>query len=411
MNINQQLPDENKLLNKADSLLSDEIPVVNNHIHTPYSFSAFDNIPQAVSLARKENVKVLGINDFFVTDGFSEFAEECYKQNIFPLFNIEFIGLSKTDQKNDVRVNDPNNPGRTYFSGKGLNFPQELNHEDEKILESVKKESQNQVIEMINKLNAYIDDLGWDFQLSVEEIFDKYAKKLIRERHIATALRNKIIEKYDSDEERIAVFTKIFGNRKPESSIDNPASFENEIRSKLLKTGGVAFVEEDDKAFLEIEEIRRIIINMRGIPTYPLLLDDKNGNFTDFEKDKEKLAKTLKDRGVYSIELIPHRNSLEELKNYVRYFYDQGFIISFGTEHNTPELTKLTPDCRNNVSLDEEMKAISFKGAAVIAAHQYRNSRGEEGYIDPAGKARINERDRFEKLGEAFIAYSLNEIK
>src|SRR6056297_1710294 len=92
---------------------------VNNHIHSPYSFSAFNDIPHAVSLAVEEEISVLGINDFFVRDGYEEFAQECQKQQVFPLFNIEFIALSKADQANSVRVNDPNNPGRTYLSGKG----------------------------------------------------------------------------------------------------------------------------------------------------------------------------------------------------------------------------------------------------------------------------------------------------
>ena len=43
---------------------------------------------------------------------------------IFPLLNIELIGISKEDQDAGIRVNDPSNPGRTYISGKGLSFPE-----------------------------------------------------------------------------------------------------------------------------------------------------------------------------------------------------------------------------------------------------------------------------------------------
>ncbi len=42
---------------------------------------------------------------------------------MFPLLNMELIGISKEDQEKGIRVNDPNNPGRTYISGKGLAFP------------------------------------------------------------------------------------------------------------------------------------------------------------------------------------------------------------------------------------------------------------------------------------------------
>ena len=37
---------------------------VNAHLHTPYSFSAFDTLTDALNRAVAENVKVVGINDF-----------------------------------------------------------------------------------------------------------------------------------------------------------------------------------------------------------------------------------------------------------------------------------------------------------------------------------------------------------
>ena len=61
---------------------------VNSHIHTPYSFSAFESIEQAFEMARSEGVRVLGINDFFVTDGYDEFGRTAGKYGIYPIFSI-----------------------------------------------------------------------------------------------------------------------------------------------------------------------------------------------------------------------------------------------------------------------------------------------------------------------------------
>ena len=74
-------------------------------------------------MASEEKIAVLGINDFYVTDGYDSFHKGCIENKIFPLFNIEFIGLLKEEQKKGIRINDPNNPGRIYFSGKGLDYP------------------------------------------------------------------------------------------------------------------------------------------------------------------------------------------------------------------------------------------------------------------------------------------------
>ena len=72
------------------------------------------------SLAKAEDIAVLGINDFFVADGYKAFKNGSVQNRIFPLFNIEFIGLLREEQKKGNRINDPNNPGRIYFCGKGL---------------------------------------------------------------------------------------------------------------------------------------------------------------------------------------------------------------------------------------------------------------------------------------------------
>ena len=109
-------PDEQKLLTvKAD--IAKNILQVNGHFHTPYSFSAFSNINQIFEMAGKENVKVLGINDFYTTDGYEEFNYLANKFRIFPMFNIEFMALQKDLQADGITLNYPNNPGRTYFSG------------------------------------------------------------------------------------------------------------------------------------------------------------------------------------------------------------------------------------------------------------------------------------------------------
>ena len=47
------------------------ISPVNAHLHTPYSFSAFKDITQAMNMAVAEGVRVMGINDFYTTDGYA----------------------------------------------------------------------------------------------------------------------------------------------------------------------------------------------------------------------------------------------------------------------------------------------------------------------------------------------------
>ncbi|MDD4430965.1 MAG: hypothetical protein PHF61_06140, partial [Bacteroidales bacterium] len=68
---------------------------VNAHLHTPYSFSAFESLNQALDLALEQEVRVVGINDFYSMDGYELWEQECRKRSLCPLFNIEFIGLNQ----------------------------------------------------------------------------------------------------------------------------------------------------------------------------------------------------------------------------------------------------------------------------------------------------------------------------
>ena len=101
-------------------------------------------------MADSEDVKILGINDFYVTEGYGEFIEKCRRHKIFPLLNIELIGISREDQQSGIRVNDPGNPGRIYISGKGLAYPSILPVNQQEKLDRIVMESNKQVEKMID---------------------------------------------------------------------------------------------------------------------------------------------------------------------------------------------------------------------------------------------------------------------
>lgn len=403
MSFYSKFSDKSTLLAKAEGLKSAAPIKVNAHLHTPFSFSAFDNIDQALDMAVAEGVKVVGVNDFYSTDGYAEWANGCAKRHLFPLFNIEFISLNRDDQANNIRVNDPNNPGRTYLSGKGLSFPVALKEPYLSQLNDVREESNHHVARMCAKLNALLLDCGAGFSLSYDEIKTALTRGSVRERHLAKALRFKIEEAFKQPELQLAFYEKLFGGKALKSKLDDFAAVENEIRGNLLKAGGGAFVPEDPKAFLDMEVVRQIILNAGGIPTYPFLADDAKGEFTDFEGDKEKVAQILKERGIYSIEFITTRNSVEVLEDYASYFYNQGFVVTFGSEHNTPAMEPIELFARKGASLTPLLMDINLKGACVTAAHQYLVATEGKGYLDASGKADVANRAMYEKLGRALI--------
>jgi len=377
---------------------------VNAHLHTPYSFSAFNDIDDALDRAVKEGVKVVGINDFYTTSGYEAWSEGCKKRNLFPLFGIEFISLNEVDQRAGLRVNDPGNPGRTYMSGKGMSYPFMLDEPYATQLASVRKEANDQVEAMCGKLNGLLQAKRIDFSLDFELIKDELTKGSIRERHLAKVLRMKVYEFCGNEETKIkSVFSLLFGGKELKSSITDFAGVENEIRGNLLKAGGAAFVPETAEAFLPMQTVCEIILAGGGIPTYPFLADDANGGYTDFENDLERVAIQLTERGFHSVEFITTRNDVNLLEKYAGYLYEKGFVVTFGSEHNTPAMEPIELFARNNTPLTEKLMKINFEGACVIAAHQQLVSQGQRGYVDEKGNADRTKRDEFIKLGKELI--------
>jgi len=229
---------------------------VNAHLHTPYSFSAFESLTQALDLALEQGVRVVGINDFYSMDGYELWEKECRKRSLYPLFNIEFIGLNQQDQAQGIRVNDPNNPGRTYISGKGLKCPPSLPEPYASQLSLVRAESNAQVKAMCAKINDLLDSLRLGFRLDYEQILREMTKGNIRERHLAKALRIKVYEQAlgsasgskkqvseagrEAEAKIAALFQQLFGGKALKSAINDHAAVENEIRGNLLKAGGAA---------------------------------------------------------------------------------------------------------------------------------------------------------------------------
>jgi hypothetical protein len=380
---------------------------VNSHIHTPYSFSAFDTLDTAFAMAKDENIAVLGINDFYVTDGYEAFAKGCLQNKIFPLFNIEFIGLLKEEQKQGIRINDPNNPGRIYFSGKGLDTPFSPGFISKIRMKKMIGESQSQMKAMIGKLNALLAAVDPSLSVTYEDIKGRYAKELVRERHLAKAVRKMAEEKFGNSVDQVKFLESLYGGKSSKAGMMNPAQLENEIRSNLLKSGGPAFVPENESSFLPLKKIISLISDAGGIPCYPVLLDDPSGKCTEFEEDAGKLIKKLMSLKVECIELIPGRNDINTLRKFVDYFYNEGFVILFGTEHNTPELSPLTVSSRGQMPLDESLKRISWEGACVVAAHQYLRAHGRQGYMLEDGKPSRSQRDELFKIGQMIIEYYL----
>jgi hypothetical protein len=111
----------------------------------------------------------------------------------------------------------------------------------------------------------------------------------------------------------------------------------------------------------------------------------------------------LTERGFHSVEFITTRNGVDLLEKYASYLHNQGFVVTFGSEHNTPAMEPIELFARNSTPLTERLMQINYEGVCVVAAHQYLVAQGLKGYVGEDGQADRSKRDEFVKLGKELI--------
>jgi len=377
---------------------------VNNHLHTPFSFSAFGSVEEALDQAVEEGVQVVGVNDFFTFDAYNAWCDGAFARKLFPLFNVEFIGLNKNEQEQGKKVNDPGNPGRTYLSGKALAYPVVLSQSTLQRINSLRNEANDYVKRMTDKVNNWLDSAGFPFQIDFFRMQHDLSLGQVRERHLARAIRLQAEQHLSGAGELEAFY--LFALNGLAVDANNEAQVENELRNALFKAGKPAYIEEDDNGFLDVETLRDIILEAGGVPAYPFLGDAVEG-FTDFERNRDETVRKLKGLGIWSVEFIPTRNDHARLKEYVTCLHDQGFVVSFGTEHNAPGRQPVKVFAKGGVALDETLQAINYEGACILAAHQYLFAKEGEGILDATGHFKTDRRAAFASLGNALIQFVL----
>jgi hypothetical protein len=186
---------------------------------------------------------------------------------------------------------------------------------------------------------------------------------------------------------------------------------QGELRARLMKAGGAAFVPETPIPF---DEGLALVLGLDAIPCYPTLADGADP-ICGYEDPSSALVERVLGHGIHGAELIPIRNTPAVVDEYVTTFRDAGLFVLVGTEHNTQERIPLAPTCLGGVPLSPRVLDICWEGTCVVAAHQHLRATGEPGYVDGEGRLRPGFADGearlrwFAELGEQVIADAISE--
>ena len=369
----------------SDSPAVDGLPVVNTHVHFPPNFSAFTTVDDAIEQAVAQGVRAIGISNFYDQQVYARFAERAAEAGIVALFGLEFITLDPALADAGVLVNDPANPGRVYFCGKGISPFRPKSPAAAATAAAIRSDNDRRASAMVSQLAAHFAASGLDTGLTAESIAADVAARTdvpvewvsLQERHIARAFQEALAGL--AAHQRAAVLTAAYGS--PSGvDIDNPVALQGELRSRLLKVGTAGFVPEVPLSFADAYAY---VLDSGGIPTFPILADGAK-QLSPFEYPPAQLAQELLARKVYAAELIPIRNATAIVEEYVAALTGAGIIVMGGTEHNTADRIPYHPTCVDG-PLPDAARAAFWEATCVVAAHQHLVAAGRPGYVDAAG--------------------------
>lgn len=403
----------------AKGLAPQTRPRLNTHIHLPPNFSAFESVEQAVGTAAEQDVTVLGVGNYYDYRVYGDFVAEAQKQGIFPLFGTEVISLDKAMQAEEVKVNDPGNPGRVYICGKAISSFTPPNTRAQELLGRIRQADEKRMAEMCDRMADVFVTTDIPIGLDARQVIQRVAQRhscdpalvVLQERHIAQAFQERLFEVIPL-EQRVEKLTAVYCTE-PKADLTKPVAVQNEMRSALMKAGRPCYVAED---FVGLDEARELIRALGGIDCYPIVADGVDP-MSPFEASAETLIENLQELNFHMVEVITVRNSAEALQEYVTKVRAAGFVVAAGTEHNTLDLIPIEPQCKGQTEVPEDVKEIFWEGVCVTAAHQFLVAQGERGYVDATGALHPdydNTEDRiaaFKQLGAAVIQTYFEKVE
>lgn len=363
------------------------LPRVNAHIHLPPNFSAFESVEQAVNLAADQGMGALGVGNYYDYQVYGDFVRCARRKGIFPLFGTEIICIDEALRDAGIKINDPGNPGKFYFCGKGITRFDEMTPRATRLIDVIRRNDSMRMAQMVERMERLFAERGLrtgiDENAVVEMIVRRHGSDrntvYLQERHVSQAFQEALFAKVQPDE-RVQWLNRILGAETKASGPEDFIAMQNDIRSHLMKAGKPAFVEE---TFVSFDDAYRLVLELGGIPCYPTLADGASP-ICPFEQPPDKLIAEIVGRNIHAVEWIPVRNKIGALREYVTKMRAAGLAITAGTEHNTLDLIPLDPFCKDG-DVPGDVRALFWEGACVVAGHQFLTLHGKCGFVDGEG--------------------------
>ena len=294
----QTLAELNDRARAGQAALAPEKEAANMHCHTFFSFNAYGCSPSMLAWsAKKRGYPLLGIVDFDVLDGVDEFLSACLTVGVRASAAVEtrvFLPEFATRE-----INSPGEPGVYYYMGIGFTSSQ-APAEASPILADMRRRAEQRNLAMVERINAYLSPVTVDY---ARDVLPLTPSGNATERHMLSA--------YTAAAERImGAQVAAFWAEKLKLSLEQVSAqigsapvFQNTVRARLMKRGGVGYAQPGPDTFPTLEDVTRMIQACGALPCATWLDGTLPG-----EQAIEELLDLLIGKGVVALNIIPDRN-------------------------------------------------------------------------------------------------------
>jgi hypothetical protein len=323
------------LAQQGEISLAAEADVANMHCHTFFSFNAYGHSPASLAwLAKRRGFRLMGTVDFDVLDGVDEFLAACDLVEVRASTGIEtrvFIPEFATRE-----INSPGEPGVYYDMGIGFASSQ-AQGAAAAILADMRQRAERRNRDMLARINAHLAPVMIDYERDVLPLTPAGSAT---ERHMLTAYVRAAKHRVSDLPEFWAVKLNLPLGQVT-TVIDDTAKFQNLIRVRLMKRGGVGYVQPGPESFPTLEEFHSFIVQCGALPCATWLDGASAG-----EQAIEELLELLIGKGAVALNIIPDRNwnipdpetrrlRVQKLYEVVQLAEELALPLNVGTEMNS----------------------------------------------------------------------------
>lgn len=305
------------------------------HCHTFFSFNAYGYSPTHLAwVARQQGFRAIGSVDFDVLDAVDEFLNACDTAGVRASSGLESRVF--VPEFSAREINSPGEPGIYYYMGIGFTSSH-APASAAPILARMRQRAAQRNREMLRRVNAYLNPVAVDYERDVLPLTPSGNPT---ERHMLVAY----VRAAEKITPNVVEFWAGKLNMPPEEIaklIADAPKFQNVLRMKLMKRGGVGYITPAPDSFPSVEDVNQLTLACGALPCAAWLDGTTAG-----EQEIQELMDLLIGKGAVALNIIPDRNwnladpdvkrvKVQKLYEIVAMAKQLDLPLNVGTEMNT----------------------------------------------------------------------------